>query len=345
MDRSKQNKARELLVFALLGILLYFVIQKLFFILFPAALAFVFSQGIRSSFRRLKPLSEGVKRILVVLVLLIFFSFLSLLVILVTERILHTVTSLSASLTGAGESITRTLQNTIRSVEDFFSQILHRDLKNSFQSSLPAIFSKTAESLAAKLPQWIASVVAWIPRFFVSFFIFLICTYYFSCDWERLSGIFIKRISKEKRESLCRLKNRFFRGLIHYSRAYFLLFLFTFSVQFLGLVILKVSGAAGKAAFIALIDLLPVFGCGTVLIPWALFCLLSGKSALGASLLVLYLVHFVLRQILEPKIVGSSMGLHPVFSLVLVLGGLYLFGFFGMVLFPLIASCLVENEA
>ncbi len=344
MEQTTRKSVLDVFIWFFLGILLYFAIQKLFFILFPICLSFALAQGIRSSFRRLKPLSEGVKKILVVLILMIFFAFLSLLVILLTDRLIHAVSSLSSTLTESAEAFLRTFQGWIGSAEDFFSRLLNRNLENRFQSSLPIFFGKAMEQIAAKIPSWIASLVAFVPRFFVSFFIFLICTYYFSCDWERFSRFLRKRISEKRLTGLYRFKRKFFFGLKRYTRAYFYLFLFTFSILFFGLVLMRVSGAASKAFFIAVVDLLPVFGCGTVLIPWAIIAFISGKTALGLSLLILYAVQFILRQIIEPKIVGSSIGLHPVLSLLLVLGGLYLFGFFGMVLLPLSAACLLQEE-
>ena len=88
------------------------------------------------------------------------------------------------------------------------------------------------------------------------------------------------------------------------------------------------------AAVIALLDLLPVIGTGSVLIPWAVLALLGGESGLGWGLIVLYLVITVARNFLEPRIVGSSIGLPPLLSLVCVYAGLRLFGVLGAVLMP-----------
>ena len=344
MDHTTRKSALDFLIWLCFGILLYFAVRKLFFILFPICLALVFSQGIRASFKRLKPLSGGVKKILVVLVLMIFFAFLSLVVILLTDRLFHGLVSLSSSLSENAADFSKSLQGMIRSCEDFFSRLLNRDLENRFQSSLPALLGKAVDQVAAKLPSVIAALAGWIPRFFISFIIFLLCTYYFSCDWERFSALMQRKIPKERLEGLYRFKIRFFHGLKCFTRAYCILFLFTFSLVFFGLVVMGVKGAAAKAFFIALVDLLPIFGCGTVLVPWAILSFLSGNIPLGGGLLILYGVYFFLRQILEPKIIGNSIGLHPVLSLFLVLTGLYLFGFLGMILTPLIGACLLRER-
>ena len=116
----------------------------------------------------------------------------------------------------------------------------------------------------------------------------------------------------------------------------------TFSQLFLGLVLLKIPGAVGKSLLIALVDILPVFGCGTVLIPWACVRFALGNIPGAMGILILYGVIFLIRQIAEPKIIGDSLGLHPVLSLILFMLGLSLFGFFGLLLMPLAGVCLAE---
>ena len=141
-----------------------------------------------------------------------------------------------------------------------------------------------------------------------------------------------------------KIKRQFFLSLKGFVKAYFLLFLLSFSQLFLGLVLLRIKEAFSISFTIAIIDLLPVLGCGTILIPWAIICLILGKGALGIGLFILYLVILIVRQFAEPKILGSSIGLHPLISLFLVIVGLQFFGFCGMILFPLAASCFLQLD-
>jgi len=343
MNETTRKHVIDFLLIAGGAVVVYFAVHKFFFLLFPISLALIFSEAIRKSFRRLKPLSEGVKRILIVLVLLIFFALLSLIVILFTERLIHTITEFSAEQSKHFDRILAFFQESVHSVENFFSRLLRRDLENSVTSHLPGMLRQFSQKLLESVPSFIKSITSAVPRFFVSLFIFVISTYYFSCDWNRLSSWCSKLISPQKRETLSRTKEHFFRALQQYGKAYFLLFLLTFTELFLGLVILKTEGAAGKAFLIALVDILPVLGCGTVLVPWALITLIFGNSTRAIGLIVLYLIILFIRQILEPKIVGDSIGLHPVLSLILVIAGLSFFGFFGMFFLPLLGTCLLQS--
>ncbi|MFR5733547.1 MAG: AI-2E family transporter [Clostridium sp.] len=83
---------------------------------------------------------------------------------------------------------------------------------------------------------------------------------------------------------------------------------------------------------VAILDFLPLFGTGTVLIPWALFKLLSADYPLAASLALLYVLTQVIRQVIQPKIVGDSMGLPPLWTLVFLYLGFKIHGISGMII-------------
>ncbi|MDR1765356.1 MAG: sporulation integral membrane protein YtvI [Lachnospiraceae bacterium] len=99
-----------------------------------------------------------------------------------------------------------------------------------------------------------------------------------------------------------------------------------------GFFILKVPYWFLIALLVALLDFLPVFGTGTVLVPWALVELVTGKYALAAGFAVLYVLTMVSRQIIQPKIVGDSMGIPPLLTLLLLYVGFKWQGISGMIL-------------
>ena len=90
------------------------------------------------------------------------------------------------------------------------------------------------------------------------------------------------------------------------------------------------------ALLISLVDVLPLLGAGTVLAPWGVIELLRGNTGLGTGLLALCGIVLALRQISEPRILGGSIGLHPLATLFAAYVGLGLFGVFGMVLGPIV---------
>ena len=109
-----------------------------------------------------------------------------------------------------------------------------------------------------------------------------------------------------------------------------------------GFLVLNVDYAFLLALVIAVLDMLPVLGVGTVLIPWALWAFFQRNFYLGFGLAILYLVMLILRQIIEPKLLGKSLGIHPLLTLFAGYAGWQLFGFLGMLLGP-VAAMMIKN--
>lgn len=116
----------------------------------------------------------------------------------------------------------------------------------------------------------------------------------------------------------------------------------TFLLLTLGLMLLRVDSPLLLALLISLLDALPVFGTGTVLIPWAVVAILSGNMGLGVGLLGLYGAAALTRNVLEPKVLGATLGLSPLLTLVAIYAGWRLFGILGMILLPMGAMVLFQ---
>ena len=201
---------------------------------------------------------------------------------------------------------------------------------------------RLVSGITARLPDAAVTVAGWVPSAFLFITVTLLACYYFSADdgtIGRATGRVILRMTPESlRDRLPPWGRRLRRIGRQYLRACLLLGLLTFLQTFIGLALLRVPYAFILAFFIALVDFLPLLGTGIILIPWAAVCLLLGEIKLGIGLLVLYAVSSVVRQILEPKLIGEGLGLHPLLSLAVMYAGLKLFGIWGMILAPLVTA-------
>ena len=112
----------------------------------------------------------------------------------------------------------------------------------------------------------------------------------------------------------------------------------TFVELLIGLTVFGISNSGMWSLMIAFLDILPVLGVGTVLIPWGLSCLITGRALLGIELLVLYIIITIIRNIIEPKMVGTSLDLHPLATLITMIVGARMFSAVGMFGFPLALS-------
>jgi len=115
-----------------------------------------------------------------------------------------------------------------------------------------------------------------------------------------------------------------------------------FIILITGFLILKIKYAFLMAVLVALLDALPVFGSGIILIPWALFNFLSGNYKISIVLFGLYVIIALVRQFLEPKIMGSKLGVHPLVMLVSMFVLFKLIGFLGLILGPALAIILTK---
>ena len=118
--------------------------------------------------------------------------------------------------------------------------------------------------------------------------------------------------------------------------------LLTFFELTIGLHILGIASALVIAFLIAIFDVLPVLGTGGIMLPWILISFLNNQVKTGVGLLILYLVITVIRNIIEPKIVGKQIGLHPLLMLMCMYLGARLFGFLGIFILPILIL-IVQN--
>lgn len=125
-------------------------------------------------------------------------------------------------------------------------------------------------------------------------------------------------------------------------RAQFLIILIVTAICVAGLWLLGYPYALLLGIFIGLLDALPFLGTGTVLVPWGLFHLFTGRFRYGAGLIVLFFIANTLREYLEPKLMGDRMGIYPIAMVAAVYVGIRLYGITGVALGPVSLMLVLE---
>lgn len=199
---------------------------------------------------------------------------------------------------------------------------------------LSSFISEGVSSLMSSLPKIIGTVVMTLPNILFFIIIFIISAFYFSMDLSRINQAVLSIFPPKIRLSVSKFKRGVFHTVIGYLRSYLVLMLIIFVMLMIGFLILRVNYALLLALIFAVIDLLPVLGVGTMLIPWGVFDLLTGNVGHGIGILILYAVIAVVRQFAEPRIIGGHLGIHPLLTLFSMYAGITLFGFVGMLLGP-----------
>lgn len=192
-------------------------------------------------------------------------------------------------------------------------------------------------SVSASLPNYAAGVLSSLPSLLLGSVITVIAGFYFCVDREKIGAAFRSCLPERWRARLPDWQSRSRKISWRYLRAYLLLLGLTFLELLVGFWLLRVPYALLLSLVIAFVDLLPVLGVGTVLVPWAIVVLFQKNFYLGFGLLILYGAVVVLRQIVEPRLVGHSLGLHPLVTLFASFAGWKLFGVIGMMAGPVVA--------
>jgi sporulation integral membrane protein YtvI len=122
--------------------------------------------------------------------------------------------------------------------------------------------------------------------------------------------------------------------LSRYFKAYALILFLTFCELYVGFSMLALEYSFLLAILISLVDIFPVLGVGTIILPWAAITLIGGNYPLGFGLVILWGVVTIVRQIIEPRIVGGTLGVHPILMLIAMYLGFRFFGLLGILLSP-----------
>ena len=199
-----------------------------------------------------------------------------------------------------------------------------------------------AANLGALLTAGVGRVIVATPKAFLMGIAALMASLYACMDYDALCRFGHNLLEKVLGSRTTVLRTGIGRAIRLTLRAHLILMLLTFGEVWFGLTVLGVRYSLLLALLISVVDVLPILGAGTVLVPWALLSLLFHRTSLGIGLLLLYGIVTVVRQIAEPHILGDSLGIHPLASLLSMLLGLELFGVWGLLLAP-IAVMLIKN--
>ena len=180
-----------------------------------------------------------------------------------------------------------------------------------------------------------------IPTTLVSILVATIACCFMTSDYKTLRNLVLGVFRPETRDKIIRAKNLLIPSLGKMAKAYAIIISITFTELSIGFIILKLFGIFDSsylfviALIIALIDIVPVLGTGTVLGPWALISLLNGNYAMAIGLIVMYVCITVIRQIIEPKLVAAQLGIPAFLMVIAMFFGTKLFGFIGLFLLPI----------
>ena len=346
---EKTDKRRKFIVnvayWAIIAGITYLIFRYLLNLLLPFVIALLVAWLLRPLGRFYRQRAPKLASALIVVTVLLFYLLLGVLAMLLLVDLL---TGLAQYLGKLPELYTQTIEPGLRNL-----YANARDLAARFDPSV-------ADVVNMVLPQVISSVggavtnfsvtavgkltglVTALPSVLISALIAVIASFFTAVSYDSMKA-FLQRNLPAKFTETAGYAIRSFRNIIRqYGKSYLLVMLITFGELTLGLLIIGVRRAILLAALIAIFDIFPVVGAGAILLPWAVISLIQGKTLQALGLLILYVVILVVRQFLEPKVVGKQVGLPPLVTLACMFVGTSLFGAWGLFGLPICAAILVN---
>ena len=211
---------------------------------------------------------------------------------------------------------------------------------DSVLSALKSLVS----SLSGYVVNLVSSLATGIPNLVLSLLAMIFSTIFLVSDYERISEFAAKHTPEKIHHLLRKIRVYLTDTLFVVIRSYLLIMLLTFTELSILFTIFGIQSPVIKAAAIAVFDVMPILGTGGIMIPWFVTSFVLGYTGLGVKLLIIYAIVTVVRNYVEPKIVGTQLGLHPIITLVSMFIGLRLFGFWGLFGLPVGISYLWKEK-
>lgn len=241
-------------------------------------------------------------------------------------------------------SIAPWLANIFAELQDFVAKLDPETAAayNVVASNVTQTLGQTVANISKQVVTWVTSITFKTPAFLLHLLIAVIATFFLSIDFPKLKAFLMLQLSEQKRDLVHNIRVHLGTTLWRYTRSYALILVITFAEISAGLLIIGIQNAFAIAAAIAVFDILPVVGSGLVLLPWTIVSLISGNYPHAIGLGILYVVVIIVRNIIEPKIVGDRVGLHPIVTLLSMVVGTFLFGGIGLLGLP-ITLALIQS--
>ncbi|MEG0751889.1 MAG: sporulation integral membrane protein YtvI [Oscillospiraceae bacterium] len=309
----------------------------------PFLVAFLFAVMLKPVIKFMCGKLKLNKKLAAVLAVILLFGVVGVIIALLGAQLFSYLGSVFTSLPRFyTETIAPVLYTAYEELRDVFGRISPQML-DAYQNGVDNMITSlgnTVTNISVKAVGVVSSYASSLPKTLVSLLVTIIATFFVTVDYDRITEFIMSQLGDRRRELVLEVKREGFDTIGRFARSYIVIMLMTFCEMLLGYWILGVSNIVLLAAVTAVFDILPIVGTGTIIIPWGILALVTGDYVRGSGLLILYIVVTVIRQIMEPKIVGSHVGLHPIATLMSMYVGTHLFGILGLFGLPISLSVL-----
>ena len=341
LPKEPYKKILVLFLYIIFGIAFVYIFFKyLLKICLPFIIAFLVSLIIRPIAEVLSKRMRISKKVISVILVLVVLLLLGGILFWVIDKLMY-------EFRGIIELISQNSDEWIGKMLEFFNRTSEKmpfikafGSEEEMMQVLSGFATTLLENFTANVPNMLKTILTILPNALFVSLILIMASYYFCAEYDEIFSAVLKLFPNGLKEKIKVGKRKIKNVGKRVLKGYLLTMVITFIQLYIGLLILKSEYAFTVAFITSLIDVLPVIGVGTVLIPWAIVKLILGSYYQGFGLLIIFAVVSVVREILEPKIIGKSLGLHPLLTLFAMYIGFEICGFWGLISFPVLVIAL-----
>ena len=339
------------LYFGLFIVAFYFFMKYAFWTVFPFLFAFLVAAVLQKPLKMLTKNEKAPKGLISAILSLFVFGIIIGAFVLGGIRIVYSIKDLITYFTDRCSNLVEffeVLKSGYLSLE--IAQLLPAEANNAITSGIDSIseyfasgdvFTALTENVS-KFISPLGSVISTVPNFIIGFVVSAVATCFMTATFDDIKDFIIRQFNEENQYKVRRVKYILISSVGKMIKAYIGIICITTIEVFVGLSILKLIGVLdGSHIFIisfiiACIDIIPVLGTGTVVLPWSVYSFVTGNIGMGIGLIVIYAVITVIRQFIEPKLVAGQVGISPVVTIIAMFIGIKIFGPAGIFILPLL---------
>lgn len=244
------------------------------------------------------------------------------------------ISSLIGELPDLYESVVTNLQHAMSNLHNKFN-IIPADIQSMFgkrNMQLNEYILTALKSLKTSPVSTVGNVASSLIDFFVLLILTLMMTYFFVADHDKIKKTVAEHMPEAVKKGWYMIKNIIVKAIGGYLKACFQIMIVIFAILFVIFLLMGQKYAALIAFVTAFLDFLPFVGTGTVLTPWAIYCVITGEYTSAVILVAAYFITLFVHRILEPKLIGDSVGMSPFLTLISMFIFYRLIGMLGLII-------------
>ena len=339
IDMNYWGKVFKNIIIVLLTIVGIYLAFKLAVFYMPFLIAFILSLVIEPIIKLIMKKTKLKRKTSAIIVFVLAFAIIIGLIVWGTTTIITEASKLLENLNIYFDKAVEFVENIISKI-DITKLNIPEDVITTIQTSA----MEFVEVIINFVKQWLTSILSFltsIPTIGIYTAITFLALYFICVDRIYMLDQLEHHFPQQWVRTLGTHLRKLVKTLGGYLKAELILVLISFIISLIGLYIFNIVGLNVPypliaALLIGFIDLLPIFGSGFVMLPWAIISAFTGDITLGVSILILWAIMSIVRQFVEPKIVSGQIGIHPIFTLIAMYTGYKFIGILGMVIGPIV---------